>query len=222
MARREGARRATPPGRAGAPSHAERLDLAQWAYAESIARQMFGDMAGCIEALRRSHDILPTYAPAILAVASVEYQLHRPEEGWRLMRALLDLPDDAEDLVEIIDEAGGFLIKAGRHDHGLELYRRAAARFPRVAALHQGIGCCAGHAGNHEEAIAAGRKALELDPDNQKLVNDLGWSLHLAGRCGEARRVLERAVEMDPADTLAGENLRRCTRRRGHADPGSA
>ena len=45
---------------------------AEGAYAESIVRSAFGDMRGCLEALRQSLEILPTYAPAILSVGSVE------------------------------------------------------------------------------------------------------------------------------------------------------
>ena len=186
------------------------LFAAEAAYAESIFRWAVGDPRRGIKALRSAHAALPTYAPAILSLGSVEYQRRRPAEGRRLFLSLLDLPDETPDLVEIIDEAGDFLIQRGRYADGLELYRRAAARFPRVAVFHQGIGCCAGHEGLHDEAIAASRAALVLEPENQRFVNDLGWSLHQAGRLDEARRELERAVAMDPNDALAAENLRIC------------
>jgi Flp pilus assembly protein TadD len=123
---------------------------------------------------------------------------------------LLDLPGDTPDLCEIIDKAGDYLIERRAYVDGLDLYRRAADRFPNVAVFHQGVGCCAGHLGRHDDAIAASRAALELEPDNQKFVNDLGWSLYQAGRLAEARRMLERAVAMDPTDALAAENLRLC------------
>ena len=109
-----------------------------------------------------------------------------------------------------IDTAGDFLIQAGYYADGLELYRAAAMRFPDHAALHQGVGCCAGHEGRHDEAIAASKAALALDPENQKYVNDLGWSLFEADLLVEARQVLKRAVAMDPSDDLARENLRYC------------
>ena len=169
-------------------------------------------MHGSIETLRRSHAALPTYAPAILSLGSVAYQRRRPAEGRRLFLSLLELPDDAPDLTEIIDQARDFLIQAGRYAEGLDLFRRAAKRFQRVAVFHQGIGCCAGHLDLHEDAIAASRAALDLEPENQKFVNDLGWSLYRAGKIDEAQRVLERAVAMDPTDALAAENLRICVR----------
>jgi Flp pilus assembly protein TadD len=101
-----------------------------------------------------------------------------------------------------------FLIQIGRYKDGVELYRHAATRFPRVAFFHQGWGCCAGHQGLHREAISASQAALAFQPDNQKFVNDLGWSLYQAGRIEEARTVLEQAVVMDKTDPLAAENLR--------------
>ena len=191
------------------------LLAAELDYAQSIVQYALGDVAGSIESLRRAHAALPTYAPAVLGLGSVEYQLGRRAKGRRLLFSLLDLPDGTVDLCEIIDQAGDFLIQSGRYSEGLSLYRLAAARFPRYAPFHQGIGCCAGHENLHDEAVAASREAVRLEPQNQKLVNDLGWTLHQSGQTGEALRILERAVAMDPDDELAAENLRTCQRSLG-------
>lgn len=183
------------------------LFAAESDYAQSMLCSMVGDGEGCVEALRSSLEWLPTYAPAILSLGSVEYQLDRAAEGCRLFLSLLELADDTRDLTEIIDEAGAFLISIGAYADGLRLYRAAAARFPEVAALHGGISCCAGHEGSYAEAVAAAEAALALEP-NQVHVNDLGWSLYCAGRLEEAYATLTRATEMDPGDALATENLR--------------
>lgn len=187
--------------------------LAEQAYADSIFRTAMGDNEGSIAALRQSLDCKPNYAPAILSLGSVEYQLGRRTAGRKLFRSLLSLPKDTPELAEIIDEAGSFLIQIRAYRDGLALFRSAVELFPAVADLHQGMACCAGHEQCHEEAIAAGERALQLDPDNQVFVNDLGWSLLAAGRIEEARRTLERAVSMDPSDKLAHENLRICKER---------
>jgi tetratricopeptide (TPR) repeat protein len=176
-------------------------------------RTCLGDHEGSIAALRRSLGFKPTYAPAILSLGSVEYQLRKRAKGQELFRSLFSLPKNTPDLCEIIDEAGSFLINIGAYKDGLELYRSAVELFPVAAVLHQGIGCCAGHEECHEEAIAAFERALQLEPDNQEFVNDLGWCLLEAGRIKEARRTLERAVSMDPSDELARENLRLCKER---------
>lgn len=111
------------------------LFWAEAEYARSIVCSASGDGEGCVEALRSSLEALPTYAPAILSLGSVEYQLDRRDDGRRL---LLDLPVDTQDLAEIIDKAGDFLISIGAYADGLELYRGAAERFPTARVLHQG------------------------------------------------------------------------------------
>jgi tetratricopeptide (TPR) repeat protein len=179
-------------------------------YAQSILCTALGDGQGCLEALRSSLQNDPTYAPAILSLGSVEYQLSRADEGRRLFMSLLELSDDTEHLTEIIDETGDFLISIGAYADGLELFRAGASRFPQASCLLQGVSCCAGHLGLHEEALAASAAGLELEPDDQELVTDLGWSLYLAGRLEDARDVLSRAAAMDPTDELAANNLRAC------------
>ena len=177
-------------------------------YADSIFRTALGDREGALARLKVALEMKPTYAPAILSMGSVEYQRGRRAEGRRLFRSLLSLPEDTPDLCEIIDEAGSFLIQIGAYKDGLALFHGAVDRFPAVAALYQGLGCCAGHEGRHQEAVAASERAVQLEPDNQKFVNDLGWSLLEAGRLEEAEKVLAQAVSMDPSDELARENLR--------------
>lgn len=179
-------------------------------YANSIFRSALGDGEGSIASLERAYELLPTYAPAVLSLGSVEYQRGSKDRGMKLFSDLLALPPDTEDLHEIIDEAGTFLIQTREYADGFDLYTQALARYPDVAVFHQGLGCCAGHLELHEAAIWASRRALELEPDNQQFVNDLGWTLLEAGNLVEARRELERAVGMDPSDQLASENLRYC------------
>jgi len=188
----------------------EALFAAEASYAEAIFLQAMGNMDGCIDALHRTHEILPTYPPVIVALGSIEYQLDNREEGRRFFHSLLELPDDESDLDEMIDGAGGFLIEQNEYADGLELYRAGVRRFPEAAECWTGLCCCAGHMGEHEEAIAAARTACRLEPKNQTYVNDLGWSLYEADRFVEAEEVLSRAVEMDPDDDLAVENLRLC------------
>jgi tetratricopeptide (TPR) repeat protein len=180
------------------------------AYAESMIALVVNDIPRSIECLRRSHELFPIYAPAILGLGSVEYQLGHVAKGRKLLFSLLDLPETTPDLRESIDLAGDFLIQGQRYGEGLALYRQAAARFPRHAAFHQGVGCCAGHERLHEEAVAASREAVRLHPNAQQLVNDLGWTLYEAGFIEEAVRTLERAVALDPDDELAAGNLRLC------------
>ena len=205
-------KRKTPePSKPKAP-RGEHQFYAEGEYADSIVRDAMGDRAGSIAALKRALEAMPTYAPAIMSMGSVEYQLGRIAEGRELFQSLLSLPKNTTDICEIIDEAGTFLTRIKAYEDGMALYRMAVKRYPDVAALRQGLGYCASNAGLHEEAVPANQRALELKPEDQKLVNDLGWTLFQAGRLVQARETLERAVAMDPSDELAAENLRLCMR----------
>ncbi len=192
-----------------------RLFLAEAAYAESIVRSALGDLDACIASLEQALELVPTYAPAILALGSIDYQLDDLEQGRRRLFSLLDLadhdwPEEAPDLAEILDHAGDFLISRSDYRDGFELYQRATSRFPEVAALHQGLCLCAGKQGHQDIALAAAEAALALEPDNQELVNDMGWTLYERGEPERALPFLQRAVELDPQDALAAENLRIC------------
>jgi Tfp pilus assembly protein PilF len=205
-------KRKTPESSKPKAPRGEHQFYAEGEYAESIFRDAMGDRAGSIAALKRALEAMPTYAPAIMSMGSVEYQLGRIAEGRELFQSLLSLPKNTTDICEIIDEAGTFLTRTKAYEDGMALYRAAVKRYPDVAALWDGLGYCAGSAGFDEEAVAAGQRALELEPENQKLVNDRGWTLLRAGRFVQARETLERAVAMDPSDELAAENLRLCMR----------
>jgi len=76
------------------PRKTENLFAAAAAYANSIFRRALGDRRGCIDALRRSLRCTPTYAPALLSLGSVEYQLGHQAKGRKLFMPLLDLSDD--------------------------------------------------------------------------------------------------------------------------------
>ena len=86
-------------------------------------RSAIGDTEGCIRALVRAVEIKPDYAPAVLALGSVEYQRERKEEGRKLLFSLLSMLDDASDGVQIIDTAGDFLIERGEYAFGIGLIK---------------------------------------------------------------------------------------------------
>jgi tetratricopeptide (TPR) repeat protein len=157
-------------------------------------RSSLGNAEASVAALKRSLACKPDYAPALMSVGSVEYQLGRRAKGRKLFLMLLSLPKNTPDIITVIDEAGEFLIQMRNYRDGLDLYRAAAARFPKTAVLHQGIGCCAAHERFFDEAIAASQRAFNLE----------------AGRLEEAQKLLENAIAMDPANELARTNLSLC------------
>ena len=79
----------------------ERQFYAEAEYADSIFRDARGDREGSIVALKRALEAMPTYAPAILSMGSVLYQVGRIAEGRKLFQSLLSLPKNTTDICQI-------------------------------------------------------------------------------------------------------------------------
>jgi Tfp pilus assembly protein PilF len=185
-------------------------EAAEMAYAQGVMHHTLGNKAESLAALERALSLKPDYPPAVMTMASIEYQRQEQEQGKRRLFGLLELPPDTDDLATIIDEAGSFLMSVNEFADGLELYREAARRFPYVPAFHQGVACCAGQEGLFDEALASSQKAIELDPQNAIYLNDMGWTLVMAERFREAEGLFQRALEIDPSNERAQMNLQYC------------
>jgi len=142
----------------------------------------------------------PLYAPAILTVGSIEYQIGRVDEAMQLFLSLTTLSKDEEDLATIIDKAGDFLIDQDDYENALALYSAAEKAFPDEVVYVIGSGYCLGKLGRYEESVEKHRHADTLEPDNYKHLNDLGYSLFEAGRFDEAKAILEKSISLAPPD----------------------
>ncbi len=197
-------------------SAAKRRSAAQWALDSSQATMLFAEGIGNLDMLHPAwHDAVvplaidPEFPAAILTVGSLEYQYGRVGEAMTLFLQLTSFPADAEQLPEVIDEAGDFLIDQKDSANAEKLYAAAAAAHPDIAIFHIGLGYCVAQNGRKEEAVAHNRRAVELEPDNYLHLNDLGYSLVETGQYDEAEKALRRAVGLAPADyELAAGNLK--------------
>jgi len=188
----------------------ERRMAADWEYHSEMAGGMFNNalaLAGQ-EGLGKPFwpsgvvalAIDPLYAPAILTVGSIEYQLGRVEEAMKLFMTLATLPKDEEDLVIIIDKAGDFLIDQDDYGNALALYSAAEKAYPHETVYLNGSGYCLGKLGRYEDSVEKQRRANALEPNNYKHLNDLGYSLFEAGKLDEAEEVLQRSISLAPPD----------------------
>ncbi len=198
----------------------ERSAAAQWSYDASMADFMFGKALAQIgrEGLGPARwpcgyvalAMDPDYAPALLTVASIEYQLGRVAEALKLSLRLLELPPATEDLVVIIDKAGDFLLDQEDWSNAHDLYAAACQRLPQVPLFHSGLGYCLAKLGRRTEAVDAHRRAVDLEPRSHLWLNDLGFSLMETRQYAEALPVLEQAAVLAPPDyVLAKNNLAR-------------
>lgn len=188
----------------------ERRMAAEWEYHSQMASEIFDNSMALLgkDGLGKPFwpsgvvalAIDPLYAPAILTVGSIEYQLGRIEEAIKLFKRLTELPKDEEDLSSIIDKAGDFLIDQGDYENALALYITAEEAYPQEAVYTLGAGYCLGKLGQYEKSVEKHRRADALEPDNYKHLNDLGYSLFEAGKLNEAEEVLKRSISLAPAE----------------------
>ncbi len=193
----------------------KRRRAAEWAHDSAHAGMLFAQATGVTDMVHPAwHDaaaplvIDPSFAPAMLTVGSLEYQYGRADEALSVFLELTTLPPDTEDLAEIIDKAGDFLIDQEDTLRAEQLYAAAVRAYPEVAVYRVGLGYCLAQAGQFDESVAQHQRAVELEPDNYLHLNDWGYSLLQIGLLDEAEQVLQRAVKLAPPDyTLAKGNL---------------
>ena len=191
----------------------ERRRVADFTYSQAIALRLFRGCApdagggdgifGTMAALAIDAD----FAPALLAVGSIEHQLGRHEEAMKHYLHLTVLPRETEDLAGIIDKAAQFLIDAGDLTQAEFLLGAAVGASPGVALYYSGLGYCVGKQGCKAEALEHFKKAVELEPDNALYLSDLGWALIDAGHPCEAEAPLRMAIAQEPGKTMAEGNL---------------
>lgn len=206
------------------PAH-ERRRAAQWALDSSHASSLIAQATGSRDMAHPAwHDaaaplaIDPEFPAAMLTVGSLEYQYGRATEAMEWFLELTCLPAETEQLSEMIDKAGDFLIDQDDCINAEKLYAAAAAAHPDVAIFHIGQGYCASQHGRKEKAVAHHRCAVELQPDNYLHLNDLGYSLLEVGCYDEAEELFRRAVRLAPPDyELAKSNLEHLKKRRSGA-----
>jgi len=189
---------------------------AQWEYDSSMASDLFS-----MAVLKSGAQTLPQpkwppgflalaidplFAPALLTVGSLEYQHGFVREAMELFLTLTKLPNNEEDLAEIIDKAGNFLLDHDDYKNALDLYLSAEKADPIQAPYYIGSGYCVYKLGNIVEAISKGRRAVELEPDNYLYLNDLGYCLLEAGSLEEAETILKKSISLAPSEYECARN----------------
>jgi len=207
-------------------SKSERRAAADFEYHSEMANDLFNDALAKTgeEGFGRSYwpaavtslAIDPLYAPAILTVGSIEYQVGRIEEAMDLFLTLTKLPEDEEEeLSTIIDKAGDFLIDNDDFENALNLYTAAEKMFPNDVLYLNGSGYCLGKLGHYMASVKKHRCAIVIEPNNYKHLNDLGYSLLEAGKFDECEHNLKKSISLAPKDyEFPHNNLKELRRRK--------
>jgi tetratricopeptide (TPR) repeat protein len=203
----------------------KRRAAAQWTYDESISTQLFG---AAIAHLKGGNPFVPEwpagfvalavdpeYAPALLTVGCHEYSSGYEVDGMSLLLQLTGLPPETPDWVEIIDEAGTFLVERNEAAGACRLYEAALRVQPEDQTLIVAMGWALCRSHQHAAALPWLTKAIANSPEESSVHNDFGWALVELGRLDEAERELEKAVRLASAnDSLAANNLKKLRRLR--------
>ncbi len=203
----------------------ERRAAAEWAYDEAIANSMFTaalarvDPDGVHQAGWppgfAALAIDPKFAPALLSVGCYEYSSGRKRWGVDLLVQLTELSPHTPEWVEIVDQAGSFLVNSGAHDNACRVYQAALKARPDQLEFIIGLGWALCRAGRQAQALPWLKKAVAKAPDESSVLNDYGWALAELGRFEEAEPALEKAVQLaPPGDELPLNNVARMRRLR--------
>jgi tetratricopeptide (TPR) repeat protein len=130
------------------------------------SRALAGDLAGAIDAQRRSASINPLAAPTRLNLSRSLRQDGQYEEAERELRQMAeDFPDDVHSLIDLHD----LLKETGREDEEiLPVLIRASQRSPGDLVIWLALGRQHGLMHNHRASEAAFRRALKIDPANSE------------------------------------------------------
>ena len=117
--------------------------------------------------------------------------------------------------IEILNNLGCALDKAGRHLDAVSVYLRALRLNGDFMPAHYNLGNSLKSLGRTPEAIDCYRRALLLDPLLAQGWHNLGLSLQEAGEMDEAGQALERALTLSPGYLEARHNLGELQQARG-------
>jgi tetratricopeptide (TPR) repeat protein len=105
-------------------------------------------------------------------------------------------PRDAESLSNL----GQVLVRLGRTQEAIPLYRRAIEEIPDRWAYHFNLARAFGLLGRWQEAIPSYRTAQRLFPDDYATAFNLALALHKIGQDAAAVDEYKRAIDLNPED----------------------
>lgn len=159
--------------------------------------------------MRSRHDGLSTEAARLLRDAGAHLERGDAASAERVLQGALALAPAHPEVLRLHAVA---CTLAGRPAEAADALRRALAKWPDDALLHNNIGSALRAAGDAEGAFAEFRRACELAPDLAAAWYNLGKSLKVLSRNAEAEDALRRALALAPAHVQArivrGDNLK--------------
>ncbi len=97
---------------------------------------------------------------------------------------------DGSELASLTLLKGAVLVRIGRLDEGMELFKQLSENYPNDAAIHNNIGVIHAERGELEKAEASFEKAIKIKPEYHHAVRNLG-DVHAEIACRTYSRISE-------------------------------
>lgn len=145
--------------------------------------------------LRKFGETQPNFAvDMILAQAQLMASLKMYDDALAQYDRVISYDENREDLT--LGKAE-LLLRMGRQQDAIDLYREAVNRWPDSSMSLNALGyTLADRTEQYAEASKLIKKALKLDPDSAAIIDSHGWVLFRQGKYDEALVELQRAWEM--------------------------
>ena len=182
----------------------KRPDLAEAQLMQGHLERRQGRFPDAERAYRRATELASDLVGAWVGLASLLFDLYRPDEAEVPFRRAIELAPEAPGLRNALGEV---LEDMGRFDEAEAAYRTALDRAPDFVAAQINIGNVRQRTARFSEAAEAYAAALEIDAAAPGAHNNLGLVLHKLGRLDDAEAALRRAVRNTPEDAIAHYNL---------------
>lgn len=104
---------------------------------------------------------------------------------------------------------GGVFLLLGNFNQGLNIFQRAAERFPGIAEIHYFTAIAARGTGNYDLVLAELQKALALQPNSADVLALSGAISLDRGNIAEAEKLLRRALAVNQRHFNANHDLGR-------------
>ncbi len=143
------------------------------------------------------------FAEDLRTIANVRHYIEKPFAVSRLIEAVYDLMVGAkDDAVSSGPELaqGVSLLKAGRTDDAVSVFRTGLRKSPQSHSLHYHLGLALERQGQLFEAIAAIEQAIAIQPRYFVGVKNLAVLYHRAGFQSKSTEMWERALALAPED----------------------
>jgi tetratricopeptide (TPR) repeat protein len=194
-----------------------RSDFADVHYMVGVLRDRQGDDEGASQSLRRALRLNPSYAEALLALASVherrgefdrsrEYA-ERASSASRRDGHALD-PTTRGKLANLQAAVADAYVQVGEFREAIEGYRKALDHCPGFHDIRQRLGATLRDAGLPDKSLAEFQRVLRAKPELLDARIQLGLTYYTLGRAPDARREWQAVLSEDPSNQHARMYLR--------------